>query len=134
MWNELQDNAQFQNQKMIKWQVDCNECGNRCKKTHNLKIHKWSDVKSIAINVEWNAGQCTILKSENDKMASQLQWFWKRCRKTHNSKIHKWSDGKSIALNEERGAGRCTLWKFTNDRMSSWLLKMWNEMQDNAQF
>ena len=40
MWKEMAENAQFQNQKMIEWQVDCNECGNRCKKTHNLKIQK----------------------------------------------------------------------------------------------
>ena len=49
MWKEMQDNAQLQNQKMIEWQVYCNECGNRCKKTHNLKIHKLSDDKSIAM-------------------------------------------------------------------------------------
>ena len=45
----MQEDAQFQNQKMIEWQVDCNECGNRCKKTYNLKIHKLSDDDSIAM-------------------------------------------------------------------------------------
>ena len=30
MLKEMQDNAKFQNQKMIEWLVDCNECGNRC--------------------------------------------------------------------------------------------------------
>ena len=34
---------------MIEWQIDCNECGNRCKETHNLKIHKLSDDDSIAM-------------------------------------------------------------------------------------
>ena len=51
MWKETQDNAQFQNQKTIEWQVDCNECGNRCKKTED---------KPIAMNVERDAGGGTI--------------------------------------------------------------------------
>ena len=109
MWKEMQEDAQFENQKMIEWQVDCNECGNRCKKTHNLKIHKWSEDKPIAMNVERDVGQCTIWKFTNYRMTSQLQWFWKRCRKTQNLKIHKWSEGKSIAMNEDRGAGRHTI-------------------------
>ena len=107
MWKEMQDNAQFQNQKMIEWQVDCNECGNRCKKTHNLKIHKWSDVKSIAINVEWIAGQRTILRLENDRIASQLQSMWKEMQDNaqfENSQI-----------------------------MASRLQWMWKEMWDNSQ-
>ena len=45
----MQEDAQFENQKMIEWQVDCNECGNRCKETNNLKIHKLSDDDSSAI-------------------------------------------------------------------------------------
>jgi hypothetical protein len=49
MWKEMQDNAKFQNQKMIELQVDCNECGKRCRTMHNLKIHKLSDDKSIAM-------------------------------------------------------------------------------------
>ena len=28
------------------------ECGKICRKTHNLKIHKWLDDKPIAITVE----------------------------------------------------------------------------------
>ena len=73
MWKEKQDNAKFQNQKMIELQVDCNECGIRCKKTHNLKIHKWSEDKPIAMNVERDAGGGTIWKFPNDRMSSQLQ-------------------------------------------------------------
>ena len=84
-----------------------------------FKIHKWSEDKSIAMNVERDVGQCTIWKFTNYWMTSQLQWFWKRCRKTHNLKIHKWSEGKSIALNEDRGAGRRTILK---SEMIGWLV------------
>ena len=76
MWKEMQNNAQFQNQKMIEWQVDCNKCGIRCKKTHNLKIHKWSEDKPIAMNVERDAGGGTIWKFPNDRMSSWLQQMW----------------------------------------------------------
>ena len=120
--------------------VDCNVCGKRCRRGHNLKVHKWWDVKSIAIDVEWIAGQRTILRLENDRIASRLQSMWKemqnnaqfqnqkmiewqvdcnecgnRCKKTHNLKIHKWSDVKSIAINVEWNAGQRTIWKFTNN-------------------
>ena len=57
MWNELQDNAQFLDYKMIGQQVDCNECGKRCGTTHKLL-----DYESIAMNVEKDAGQRTFLK------------------------------------------------------------------------
>ena len=70
MWKETQDNAQFQNQKTIEWQVDCNECGNRCKKTHNLKIHKCN-------KCGMNCRTTQILRLENDRIASRLQSMWK---------------------------------------------------------
>ena len=76
MWKEMQDKAKFQNQKMVELQVDCNECGIRCKKTHNLKIHKWSEDKPIAMNVERDAGGGTIWKFPNDRMSSWLQQMW----------------------------------------------------------
>ena len=41
------------------------------------KIHKWSDAKSIAIYVEWNVGQRTISRLENDRRAIGLQWMLK---------------------------------------------------------
>ena len=66
----MQDNAQFQNKKMIEWQVDCNECGNRCKKTHNLKIHKCNKY-GMHCRTTQNLGL------ENDSIASQLQSMWK---------------------------------------------------------
>ena len=84
-----------------------------------FKIHKRSEDKSIAMNVERDVGECTIWKFTNYWMTSQLQWFWERCRKTHNLKIHKWSEGKSIALNEDRGAGRRTILK---SEMIGWLV------------
>ena len=61
----MQNNAQFQNQKMIEWQVDCNECGNRCKKTHNLKIHKSN-------KCGMNCRTTKISRLENDRIASRL--------------------------------------------------------------
>ena len=81
---------------------------------YNLKIHKWSDVKSIAINVEWNAGQRTILGLENYRIAIGLQWMWKEV--------------------QESNSGQHTISKSENDRMASRLQSMWKEMQDNAQF
>ena len=124
---------------MIELQVDCNECGNRCKKTHNLKIHKWSDVKSIAINVEWIAGQRTIFRLENDRIASRLQWMWKEMQEDEqfeNSQMigcqvdcnkcgmrcgttHKLLDYESIAMIVEKDAGQRTFLKLKNDRMAS---------------
>ena len=53
MWKEVQEDAQFENSQMI-------------------------DNKSIVINLEWNAGQRTILKSETDKMAIWLQTIRKK--------------------------------------------------------
>ena len=49
MWKELQEDAQFENSQMIGGQANCNECGKRCRTMHNLKIHKLSDDKSIAM-------------------------------------------------------------------------------------
>ena len=74
-WKEMQGNAQFENSQMIGWQLKCNECGMNCRTRHNLKIRKWSDDESIAINVERDAGQCTIWKFTDDQMASHLRWM-----------------------------------------------------------
>ena len=54
----------FKVKKMIGWQVDCKECGKRYVKRQNLKIHKFLDDESIAMN-------------------------GKRCRAMHNLKIYK---------------------------------------------
>ena len=70
MLKEMQNNAQFQNQKMIEWQVDCNECGNRCKKTNNLKIHKCN-------KCGMNCRTTQILRLKNDTIASRMQSMWK---------------------------------------------------------
>ena len=70
MWKEIQKYAQFQNQKMIEWQVDCNECGNRCKKTHNLKIQKCN-------KCGMNCRTTQILRLENNRIESPLQSMWK---------------------------------------------------------
>ena len=75
IWKEMQGNAQFENSQMIGWQLKCNECGMNCRITHNLKIRKLSDDESIAINVERDAGQCTIWKVTDDQMASHLRWM-----------------------------------------------------------
>ena len=74
-WKEMQGNTQFENSQMIGWQLKCNECGMNCRTRHNLKIRKWSDDESIAINVERDAGQCTIWKFTDDQMASHLRWM-----------------------------------------------------------
>ena len=58
--------------------------GKRCGTTHNLKSHKLSDDKSIAMN-------------------------GKRCRATHNLKIHKWLDDNLNAMNVEWIAGQGTI-------------------------
>ena len=75
IWKEMWDNAQFEKSKMIGWQLKCYECGMNCRTRHNLKIRKWSDDESIAINVERDAGQCTIWKFTDDQMASHLRWM-----------------------------------------------------------
>ena len=75
-WIEkMQGNTQFENSQMIGWQLKCNECGMNCRTRHNLKIRKWSDDESIAINAERVAGQCTIWKFRDDQMASHLRWM-----------------------------------------------------------
>ena len=68
MWKDLANNAQFENSQMIGWHVNCDEYGKNLQKTHNLKIHKWFDDKSIAINVERFGEQRTIWKVTNDQM------------------------------------------------------------------
>ena len=120
-------------------------------KTHNLKIHKWFDDKSNAINVEKFGEQRTIWKSTNDLITRKLQWIWKdlannisfensqiigwqvnraKYRKIWRTKphlkIHKWLDDMLIAMKMERFGKQCTVWKFTNDWEISqlhWLLK-----------
>ena len=78
----MQEDAQFENSQMIGGQANCNECGMNCRTMHNFKIRKWQDSKSIAINVERDAGQCTIWKFTNN--------------------------GESIAMNVERDVGQLT--------------------------
>ena len=90
-----------------------------CRKTHNLKIHKWSQGKSIAMNEDRGAGRHTILQSEMVGWQVDCNVCGKRCRRTHNLKIHKWSDVKSIASNVERDTEQCTISKSENDRMAS---------------
>ena len=51
---------------MIKWSVNGHDCGKISKATHDLKSHKWSDDKSIAMNVEIDAGKHTIWKFTNN--------------------------------------------------------------------
>ena len=75
IWKEMWDNAQFEKSKMIGWQLKCYECGMNCRTRHNLKIRKWSDDESIAINAERVAGHCTIWKFRDDQMASHLRWM-----------------------------------------------------------
>ena len=137
---------------MIGGQANCNECGKRCRRGHNLKIPKWSDVKSIAINVEWIAGKRTVLRLENDGIASRLQSMWKemqdnaqfqnqkmkewqvycnecenRCKKTHNMKIQKCNKcGMNCRTTQ--------ILRLEKDRIASRLQSIWKEMQDNAQF
>ena len=144
MWKDLANNAQFEKSRMIGWHVNCDECGKFLQITHNLKIHKWFDDKSSAINVERFGKKCTIWKFTNDSMISQLQSMWKilanttqfensqiigwqincnECgkiwRTTPHLKTHKWSDDKVIA-NECRNICRKRLiWKFRNDLMTS---------------
>ena len=60
MWKDLVNNAQFENSKTMGLQGNCNVCGKICGKTHNLKIHKLLDDKSIAMNVERFGEQRTI--------------------------------------------------------------------------
>ena len=75
-WIEkMQGNTQFENLQMIRWQLKCNECGMNCRTRHNLKIRKWSDDESIAVNVKRDAGQCTNWKFTDDQMASHLRWM-----------------------------------------------------------
>ena len=83
MWKDLANNAQFENSQMIGWQVNCDECRKIWGTTHNLKIHKWCDDKSIAMNVERFGEQRTIWNITNDRMTSWLQWHtltltWRR--------------------------------------------------------
>ena len=74
-YGKMQGNTQFENLQMIRWQLKCNECGMNCRTRHNLKIRKWSDDESIAINVERDAGQNTVWKFTDDQMASHLRWM-----------------------------------------------------------
>ena len=88
-YGKMQGNTQFENLQMIRWQLKCNECGMNCRTRHNLKIRKWSDDESIAINVERDAGQCTIWKFTDDQMASHFRWmqkeeFWTLLKKMQN--------------------------------------------------
>ena len=72
---------------MIEWQIDCNECGNRCKKTHNLKIHKCN---KCGMNY---CRKKQILRSENDRIASGLQSMLKEMQdnaKFQNQKMIEW--------------------------------------------
>ena len=78
---------------MIGWQVDCKECGKRYVKRQNLKIHKFLDDESIAMN-------------------------GKRCRAMHNLKIYKWLDDNFYAMNEEWISGQGPLKKITDDQMT----------------
>ena len=119
IWKEMEDNAQLQNQKMIEWQVDCNECGNRCKKTHNLKIHKWSDKESIAIIMKEMQENAQFQNKKKIEWQVDCNECGNRCKKTHNLKIHKWSEDKPIAMNVEWIAGQRTILRLENNRIAS---------------
>ena len=101
------------NSQIIKWLVNCNECG---KTTQCLKTHKWSDD------------------------ISHLQWMWKDNALFENSQVIGWYESftinvdrfldnalfensqvigwyESFAINVERFLGQRTVWKLTSDRM-----------------
>ena len=72
---------------MIGWRVICIECGNICRTTHNLKIHKWLEDNATFENSEiigWqvNCDECGMI--------------W---QKTHTLKIHKLLNDKLLAMN-----------------------------------
>ena len=70
MLKDLANKASFENSQLIGWQVNCDVSGTIWGKTHNLKIHKLLDDKSIAMNVERFGEQRTIWKLKNDGIAS----------------------------------------------------------------
>ena len=72
MWKDLANNASFENSQKIGWQVNCDECGKICRKTHNLKFHKWLDDKLIAIIVERFCEQLILRWMEKD-LANKAQ-------------------------------------------------------------
>ena len=119
LWKDFAKNALYENSEMIGWQVNCDVCGKIWRTTFNLKIHKWSDDKLIAMYVERCRKRRTVWKITNDRMISRLKWLWKYWWTTHNLKIRKWLDDKSIAMNVERFGEQGLIWKFTIDWMTS---------------
>ena len=54
-----------------------------------------SEDKPIAMNVERDVGQCTIIRLENDRIASRLQSMWKEMQEDpqfQNQKMIEWQD------------------------------------------
>ena len=74
---------------MIGGQVNCNECGKRCRTMHNLKIHKCN-------KRGMNCRTTQILRLENDRIASRLQSKWKEIANIYISI----SMGKRIQANQ----------------------------------
>ena len=76
------------NSQIIKWLVNCNECG---KTTHCLKTQKWSDVLSH-LQLMWKdfwTTHCLKTHKWSDDI-SHLQWMWKDNALFENSQVIRW--------------------------------------------